>query len=389
VEQYVYQLTNALGRIGIEEHLVAGVEKNSSFENGVVIHKTPIIPFQFDSGFYAWALGFLVGGISVFASGVCALVKNRTRIKLVHAHDLLSAFLFVLAKRCIKLRTPVVFTVHGSTSRQSFYSGAKGVVVGIGRCLEFFVWKHSDFLVVLGNKAKLELVNDWGVNPEKVAVVKQGVDSTFFVPDIARLNSIRGNYNVPTNYCIFVGRLSPMKGPQYLLQAIRNLDISCLIVGDGPYLHQLEIMAKKLGISHRVTFTGLLPLSEVRDLYGGALFFVLPTLKEGSPLVILEAMSSSLPVISTAVSGIPDLVVNGHNGFIAPPADIDSLRNFIKTLADNPSLRKSMGLNARQTAIENDWREVALKYRDFYFSIIPGIAENRSLSDRSASKTQY
>ncbi len=366
----MYHLTNCLAKLGIEEHLVSGVEEDARFEKGVTIHNTLTLRFRFKSGFYAWAASFWLGGVAVFVAGLCTMLRNRNRFDIIHGHDLFSTFLFVIAKRFLRFKTLLIFTIHGSTSRLSYYSGIQGVIVGIGRSIELFVWEHADFLVVLGQKAKQELTRDWGIEPGKIGVVEQGVDSKFFVPDVMRLDNLKKIYAIPDNYCLFVGRLSPLKGPQYLLRALVDIDVNCLIVGDGPFRRELKTMTQELGISRKVTFTGLMPLSDVKALYGGALFFVLPTLKEGSPLVILEAMSSSLPVISTNISGIPDVVKDGYNGFLIPPADIVSLRKRIEDLTKDPELRKSMRAHARQTALDNDWKNVARKYEHFYRSIV-------------------
>ncbi len=366
VEQYVYNLSNSLAKLGVNEHLVTGVEADAEFDKGVTVHESFTPPFKFDASFYGWAIGFLVGGVSTFITAFKTLQDNRLLIRLVHGHDLLSTFLLILAKKSLMIRTPIFFTIHGSTSRRSYYSGVKALVVGIGRCIELFVWKNTDLLVVLGTNARNELVRDWGVTASKIRVIEPGVDTNFFIPDPSRLEALRNRYELPPVYCLFVGRLSPMKGPQFLLQALEDLQISCLLVGDGPYMEELKALSQQLGISSRVTFSGLLPRADVKDLYGGALFFVLPTLKEGNPLVILEAMSSSLPVISTDVSGIPDIVKDGYNGFVVPPEDMKSLRDRMKILVRDEPLRKVMSSHARETALANDWHHVAKCYRELY-----------------------
>jgi len=109
---------------------------------------------------------------------------------------------------------------------------------------------------------------------------------------------------------------------------------------------------------------------QVKKIYTGALFFVLPTLKEGSPLVILEAMSCGLPVISTDVSGIPDILKDGYNGFLIQPKDVDGLYQKMNFLINDPKLRKIMGRNARQTALKFDWENVARKTIKFYELIL-------------------
>lgn len=366
VERYVYHLSNAMANLGVEEHIVSDVEKDAQFSNRITVHRVFTPPFSFKAGFYGWAIGFLVGSLSVLETTSCTLVKSRSRFDLIHSHDLLSTFLLIIFKRVLNLRIPILFTVHGSVSRKSHYVGLKRFVINIGRSIELCVWKNVDCLVVLGEKPKKELIHEWQIEPAKIAVIEQGVDTSYFHPSLRENEKVRKKYGIPGDYCLFVGRLSPLKGPQYLIQAVKGISICCVLVGDGPYKEELHTLVEHMGVSDRVFFTGMLPFSEVKELYSGARFFILPSLKEGSPLVILEAMSCGLPVISTDVAGIPDVVKEGYNGFIVPHEDVDALNKRLTFLAGNRDVLRLIGENARQTALEHDWKRIAEKHVRLY-----------------------
>jgi len=124
-------------------------------------------------------------------------------------------------------------------------------------------------------------------------------------------------------------------------------------------------------LERSILFTGSLPLEGVRMLYAASDIFVLPSLAEGDPLVVVEAMASGKPIIGTKVGGIPHKVRDGWNGFLIDPGDEQQLADKIKYLIDNPEERKMMGANSRRYAEEEfDWRKVAELMVMVYQSII-------------------
>lgn len=149
-----------------------------------------------------------------------------------------------------------------------------------------------------------------------------------------------------------VGRLSPEKGLDLLLEAFavlcRNDDNICLvIVGDGPLKEALTSQVRQLGIESRVIFTGF--LRNVDDWYAAADLFVLSSHTEGLPMVLLEAMATGLPVVTTAVGGIPDIICNGENGMLVPAGDVGAIVSAIGMSIKDTALRGRLSANARKT----------------------------------------
>ncbi len=123
-------------------------------------------------------------------------------------------------------------------------------------------------------------------------------------------------------YLLFVGRLRLRKGVEVLLEALadpRLVGERLVVVGDGEHGEALGRRVRRLGLSERVTFSGRRSAGEVRALLARARALVVPSLYEGMPLVILEAMESGVPVVASAVSGIPEVVVDGETGWLVPP----------------------------------------------------------------------
>jgi glycosyltransferase involved in cell wall biosynthesis len=150
-----------------------------------------------------------------------------------------------------------------------------------------------------------------------------------------------------------VGRLHPQKGHRYLLEAIaavrlRIPEFFCLIAGDGPLRGALETEARRNGLGKVCRFLGV--QDPIQPLYDAADVIVLPSLYEGMPNVVLEAMAMGRPVIATAVAGSVDLVDAGVTGLLVPPADALALGRAILELATDPERREAMGAAARAVA---------------------------------------
>jgi glycosyltransferase involved in cell wall biosynthesis len=151
-----------------------------------------------------------------------------------------------------------------------------------------------------------------------------------------------------------VGRLAPMKGFGILLEALAALrrdgvDARLTLAGDGPQRSALEAAARRLGIADSVTFAGALGADEVSALLRRADVFCLPSFAEGVPVVLMEAMASRLPVVATAVMGVPELVRSGESGLLVPPGRAEPLAAALGELAADPELRERMGAAGRAT----------------------------------------
>jgi glycosyltransferase involved in cell wall biosynthesis len=150
-----------------------------------------------------------------------------------------------------------------------------------------------------------------------------------------------------------VGRLIFNKGPQYLVEAAPQVlrarpEAEFVFVGDGPLRPQLEKRARQLGVSHRTTFLGTRP--DVASILQTCHVLARPSLLEGMPLTVLEAMACGLPVVATPISGTAELVRDGENGLLVPPADPASLARAILRLMADESMREDQGKEGRRLA---------------------------------------
>jgi glycosyltransferase involved in cell wall biosynthesis len=151
----------------------------------------------------------------------------------------------------------------------------------------------------------------------------------------------------------FSGQIGSRKGVFDLLSAFRDArkvcpDIRLRIAGDGE-LQQATMLTRELRLDDSVTFLGWLSAADIQRELGVAEVFVLPSHNEGLPMSLLEAMACGLPVVSTRVGGIPELVTDGVNGLLIVPGDVEALTRSIILLANEPSLRATLGECARET----------------------------------------
>ena len=183
-------------------------------------------------------------------------------------------------------------------------------------------------------------------NWQRQHIVRCGVDPETYTPRPDPCNE--------KPHLLCVGRLVPAKGQHLLLEACRRLQkdgmrFHLTLVGDGPDRETLEQFRDKHGLSRMVTFTGALGQEAVRKHYDSADIFVLASFAEGVPVVLMEAMAKEIPVISTRITGIPELIDHGHDGLLATPGDTSDLALQIRTLIDHPEMRQKIGKAGRQT----------------------------------------
>ncbi len=155
-------------------------------------------------------------------------------------------------------------------------------------------------------------------------------------------------------FLLFVGRLRIRKGVEVLLQALRALrdrpagePARLLIAGDGEHREALERTAATLGLGASVRFLGRCEAGRVRGLLHGARALVVPSIYEGMPLVVLEAMEAGVPVVASAVSGIPEVVEDGVTGWLVPPENPGALAKALESVLGDPSEAARRGAAGR------------------------------------------
>ena len=198
--------------------------------------------------------------------------------------------------------------------------------------------------VVANSHAAADRLRLERVPARKIAVVPNGLDFEPFRPRPAR---------EVLRQVVVVANLRPEKGHDVLLDAAplvlqRFPDARFALAGGGPELEPLTARARALDVSHAVTFLG--HQDDVSACLDANDIFVLPSRSEAFPNAVLEAMASGMPIVASAVGGIPELVENGHTGMLVPPNDPEALADRVCRLMANPPFAARLGETARATA---------------------------------------
>jgi glycosyltransferase involved in cell wall biosynthesis len=207
----------------------------------------------------------------------------------------------------------------------------------------------------------------------RVACIRNGIDLEGKSAETDRWRT-RKDLGVDSETCLIgtVGRLTPVKGIPYLLEAARMLlrqgaNVKVLVVGDGSIRSDLMAQTRDLGISENVVFLGH---REDTDALLVALdIFALPSLSEGIPMALLEAMAASRSVVASRVGGVPEIVEDGVEGFLVEPMDVNGFVERCLRLIQFPDMAQKMGEMARARverdfSAENMAHRVALLYRE-------------------------
>jgi glycosyltransferase involved in cell wall biosynthesis len=259
---------------------------------------------------------------------------HRRGLRHVHVHHANAASLVgLLAARLLDIGFS--FTAHGSD------------ILLEGDHFEEKI-AESRFVITVSEFNRKRLVAAAGrVEPGRIRVVRTGVDLKRFRPCSARPGS--GPKRLLT-----VGRLHPVKGFVHLIDALSRVrearsDFQLDVVGDGPLRADLEERIERAGLTEHVHLRGAIGPSDLPPFYAKADLFVLSSLSEGLPVVLMEAMASGLPVVATRITGVPELVRDGVSGILVPPAEPRPLAAAIRRLLADPLLAARLGRAGRRS----------------------------------------
>ena len=202
----------------------------------------------------------------------------------------------------------------------------------------------ADSYITPSERVRQDLLAYGYFGPERVDCVPNGVRWVDQRPDVRE--RVRREFGVDREKLLLVNsRLHPAKGHRYLFEAVAQLsaqwDLRLLVVGNGAHRDALKALAARLGLGETVIFAGF--RTDVFDLLQGADVAVLPSLLEGLPNNLLEAMACGKPVVATAVDGVPEAVIDGQTGLLVPPGDSAAIARAIANILVDESLARRLG----------------------------------------------
>ncbi len=212
----------------------------------------------------------------------------------------------------------------------------------------------SDRVIGCGDEIAAALESQ-GVPAQRILSIPNGIDLQRFQG--AQGEGVREEFGVQAGRVVLgmVGRLHVQKGHEVLLECLASMSetqrraVACLVIGVGELEQRLRSRVEQLGLEEVVTFTG--SRTDVPRLVAALDVFVMPSLWEGLPIALLEAMASGRAVLCSSVGSIPGVVQHGENGWLVEPGNAQALREAILTLANDPGLRTRLGHRAREQVI--------------------------------------
>jgi len=377
--RFVHALNKEFVKLGIQTVVICphSVNSKTNFSmDSVQIRFFKYLPEKFEISFKsipdlvntkAGKLKVLLMIIVFFLYSLSLCSRNRNYF--LHGHWAFpGGYIAYLISKVLNKK--FIVTVHGSElPLLERFSFLKKIVV---KCL------NNSFRVIASNDYLKNKLIKLGVHKEKIELIKPIPNFVSHV-DQKSLKQFKEKITKDDKIILYVGRLTEVKGVEYLIKAIDLIklrNIHLVIAGDGVLCDKLKKLCDSLNLQNKITFFGPATSDDLSLLYGASDVFVLPSIEtsdgaaEGTGLVILEAMESGLPVITSSVGGIVNTVKNGVNGLLVPEKNPKEIANAIERVIDDEEFAKKIVENSKPTVKEFAPSIIAQKYYKIFEKIV-------------------
>jgi glycosyltransferase involved in cell wall biosynthesis len=271
---------------------------------------------------------------------------RRERVDLLHAHQY-TPFFYSLTARFLYRRPAVLFTEHGR--HYPDYPRRKRMLANR------LLLQRRDCVVGVGEAVRQALIRNEGLSPERVSVIYNGIDLAAFANGVHERLAVRQEIGVGASDLVLlqVARLDYLKDHATALRMLERVVKSCpqarlVLVGEGPERDKIEGILRERDLGPFVRLLGL--RGDVARLVPAADVFLLTSISEGIPVTLIEAMAAGLPIVSTRVGGVAEVVEDGQTGLLAPSGDDAALAAHVLRLGEDLALRRQLGQKGRARA---------------------------------------
>jgi len=367
----VYELARQLARCKGYEITILQPNVSSRIRDGVRLQLSNNVDVVYFPAFFLPNINYNVPSFRREAQILRELLLEE-RYEIVQAcdYDYLSSVAPMFLKK--RLKAPIVLTTDAFPGYS--WSYGNGFVDAVAKLYTYSIGKRilcAYDAVVLLYKALSEEAKAFGVPSERIRVIPNGIDFNRFgqgtnLPALKARFSIRDDEKV----LLYVGRLSGAKRIEILIRLTKILvkegfELKTIIVGEGPDRNRLESLSRSM--EENIVFTGYIQRDQIPNYYLLGDVFVLPSLSEGLPTVLLEAAAAGKSCVASNVNGVPDIVVHGETGFLVDKLDLDSYVHYVRLLLADETLRKRMGEKARVHVEESfNWGAIVNQYDGIY-----------------------
>jgi glycosyltransferase involved in cell wall biosynthesis len=307
--------------------------------------------------------------IRLFSPALMKAIWN-SQARIVHIQGFQTIYNGFFVQKLAKMRgKKTVLTAH------SLYEGLEIVNRHLFRKIFLWILAHVylmgfDKIILLSN-LDVQVLQQLNIDKKKLAVIPNGLDVTRFE---SRMKTVTKD-NSKKILC--VGRFDVNKGHQDLIHAIAlipaEIDFIAYLVGpinNRPYFDSLNNLIRQMSLQDKVRVCNSVTDSQLAEYYFNSDIFVLPSRMETFGLVILEAMYAGLPIVATRVGGIPDLIVDGENGFLVAPGNPEQLKDRILTLLGDAALCQNFSRKNKDAAKRFNWTAISQRTLSLYRSLL-------------------
>lgn len=356
---------SVVGGIGIHAHRMSTEQARRGHEVTVLTlnqKKKPETEFVDGYRVLRFPSYFTMRGNSFAPELIFEILRRRKSVDIIHAHS----HLFFSTNVCVLARilhsAPLVITNHGLISA----SAPSWLNTLYKHTVSKVTFQIADHILCYTDIEKEKIVN-LGIDPKKISVIHNGVDISLFAPRDSEKNS-------HNKQILWVGRFVTGKGVDYLIDALSQVrkmmpETALVLVGEGPEKKLIEDRIQNLHLQSSVTLIDYLDNTDLPKVYKNSDIFVLPSLMEGVPRTILEAMSCGIPVVTTNLPHLVEIIEGA--GLVVPPKEPALLSDAILTILGDPSLAKMMGQHGRKKIEQKySWEDTVGKTLRSYMLVI-------------------
>jgi glycogen synthase len=317
--------------------------------------------------------------------------QHTLQADIVHCHTWYTHLAGVFTRELLQI--PLILTTHSLETHRPWKVEQLGNGYFLSRWIENHAYNTADGVIAVSQQMKTDVIEAYGINPDKVTVIHNGIDPEFYKPtfDLELLNEYGINPDVP--FVLFVGRITRQKGISQLISAAKYFDKNCQIVlcagaPDTPEIAaETEILINELKSQRDgvILISEMLPREKIKVLYSHARVFACPSLYEPFGIINLEAMSCETPVVGSSVGGIPEIIIEGKTGYLIPLESVSrtdfnpknpeefqkEFASKINILLNDESLAMQMGKAGRERVLEKfSWESIAKTTYNYYQEVI-------------------
>jgi glycogen synthase len=319
------------------------------------------------------------------------MAQHTLEADVIHCHTWYTHLAGIFSRELVQ--SPLILTTHSLETHRPWKVEQLGNGYFLSRWIEHHAYNTADGIIAVSEQMKTDVIEAYGVSPEKVTVIHNGIDPEFYKPTFDNSLLLELGINPAVPFVLFVGRITRQKGISQLIEAAQYFDKNCQIVLCAGAPDTPEIAAETKALisklkSNRdgvILISEMLPREKIKVLYSHARVFACPSLYEPFGIINLEAMSCETPVVGSAVGGIPEIIVENETGYLIPLESISRTdfnpknpeafqRNFaekINRLLAHEDLAQAMGKAGRHRVLEKfSWESIAKTTYSYYEEVI-------------------